>query len=255
MGRDRAAALATFVQALARASDWRLCACAAASSTFCVLELPYQLVLFDFQLVERSPHFACFRSAARSRWRMLKRAFAISLAVPIAMRVGRKGEQNVLPYWLCQVDRLGAGQLHLAGKIFDFQRVTEALPGSSRIAIRGRPRAARSQKDRRRSDRHRARSEPARPDDVRLVQVENAARLFSFHMPPFGRDLLSMNLHNTMDFWIVSPLNVPPAFAAHTILSQPALFLNLNVDTFRGAPAPPARHERADIPSQPRRFP
>ena len=48
--------------------------------------------------------------------------FADLFAIPIAMRVGRKGEENVLPHMLCQVHHLAAFEFHLAGKVVHIQR-------------------------------------------------------------------------------------------------------------------------------------
>ena len=56
-----------------------------------------------------------------------KYALADSLAIPVAMRMGRKGEQDVFPHGLCQVHHFGAGQFDLAGEIGDSQRVAEVL--------------------------------------------------------------------------------------------------------------------------------
>ena len=84
------------------------------------------VILLELQLIERTPHITTWRALVAFS-RSMERPFAVFLAVPVAMRVGRKGEQNVFADGLCQVDGLRAGQFQLAGKFVDRQGKAERL--------------------------------------------------------------------------------------------------------------------------------
>ena len=130
------------------------CACAAASSRFCVLELPYERdqesrksrkdnraeviglgvlrftgdlsrlkpELFNFNFNLSSALQSGFRAFSDSSsdfgaHRLVLRRFADPPAVPIAMRIGRKIKQDILPDEGRQVDRLGSGEFQVQSEI------------------------------------------------------------------------------------------------------------------------------------------
>ena len=93
-----------------------------------LLGTPISVDLLQFQLIQRAPHIRFFGVwLARGFGLSVKRAWAFPLAIPVAMRMGRKGEQNVFPYRLCQVHGFSFSEFHLAGELRDVEWIDELL--------------------------------------------------------------------------------------------------------------------------------
>jgi len=157
------------------------------------------VIFLELQLIERTPHITTWRTLVAFS-RSMERPFAVFLAVPVAMRVGRKGEQNVFADGLCQVDRLGAGQFDLAGEFVDSQWKAEWFEAMDALQLEIDGKLAGGEK-----------TISTQPDIERIVdrtdgsnpgfmQVENTAALVSLEVLSFRRNLLGVDLHNRWTF-------------------------------------------------------
>src|SRR4029453_708950 len=61
-------------------------------------------------------------------------AWTCSLTVPVATRMGRKGEEDVLSYGFRQIDFLSTGEFYLNGEIVDRNRQPEAPQAANQRA-------------------------------------------------------------------------------------------------------------------------
>ncbi len=109
--------------------------------------------------------------------------------------MGRKGEQDVFPHGLCQVHQFGAGQLDLEGEVRDSQLIAEFLEAAHAFhfeidaQLAGGEEAAAAQAD------VQLVAHFADGANLRVVQVEDRARVRTFHVHALVRDLVEMNLH------------------------------------------------------------
>ena len=123
-------------------------------------------------------------------------AWTCSLTVPVATRMGRKGEENVLSNGFRQIDFLPTGELYLNGEIIDGNRQPEALQAADAGAVHlcaqppGGKEAAIAQPY----------IQSVRDwqnwNDVRTGKVENDVRVLPLVSPSFRGDLIHMNFHS-----------------------------------------------------------
>ncbi len=87
------------------------------------------------EAVQRSPDGLCLIGLRFFSGRET-RSLADPQPVPVAVRMGGKGEENVLSKILCQVYLLGAVEFYLARKVWDANRILESFKAGDALHVK-----------------------------------------------------------------------------------------------------------------------
>ena len=123
------------------------------------------------------------------------RSLADSQPVPVAVRMGGKGEENVLPEILCQVYLLGTVQFYLASKVWNANGILETLKAGDALHLKRAFQSTRC-KEASIAQTHLQRILQGRNrNGLRFIDVQHGSGLASLKMLSFGRNLEGVYFH------------------------------------------------------------
>ena len=121
---------------------------------------------------------------------------ALRLPVPIAMRMNRKSEENILSNPWRQVDQFGPCELDLSRKVSNANRKDESLEATDALQSDIHPDFSRyKETGPRYSDIERVFDRPQGPNLI-FLQLQDVGFFFAFEVNAFRRNLLQMYFHD-----------------------------------------------------------